>query len=205
MLENPFWSASIAEAGRGGAIQQGVFQQLCAETGSVIHSADFPLCPCPSFLLCLGFVLCFYFFLSKCPQFEHLKSKQATFMPLTCAFSVSVCCTRMYVYVCVCAVCVRVCVRLTAIWSLSLKFCNMPSTSHGYFYDYHTLWSQGAGVTPQPKKTRPSGCSLLLFSDSFSLSPSLTTLPCVPFRVSLTISAVCPLTADDRERERLER
>lgn len=101
----------------------------------------FPSLPLsPSFLGCLGFVLCFYFFLSKCPQFEHLKSKQATFMPLTCAFSVSVCCTRTYV-----------CVRLTAIWSLSLKFCNMPSTSHGYFYDYHTLWSQAAGATPQPK------------------------------------------------------
>lgn len=65
----------------------------------------FPSLPLsPSFLRCLGFVLCFYFFLSKCPQFEHLKSKQATFMPLTCAFSVSVCCTRTYVCVlCVCA------------------------------------------------------------------------------------------------------
>lgn len=39
----------------------------------------------------------FFSFLSKCPHFDHLKSKQATFMPLTCV------CSFIFVVLRVCA------------------------------------------------------------------------------------------------------
>jgi len=50
-------------------------------------------------------------------------------------------------------------------FDLSLKFCNMPSTSLGYFYDYHRRskdWPQKPR-RPRAATSNPSPCPLCIF------------------------------------------